>query len=55
MSNAVVFIQSDVGDIQANLLAVKDAANAKKTEDLFCFSSDNKKRNKILLEVTDFI
>lgn len=34
--------------MQANLLAIEDATNTKKTENLLCFAFDNRKQDEVL-------
>lgn len=53
--NVVAFTSGGVGDVWANLLAIKDIVNVKKTEDLFCFVSNDEKEDKVLLGITDFM
>lgn len=53
--NIVALIGDKAGDIQANLSITKNAVNVKVSKDLFYFVCDDRRGDKILSGITDFL
>lgn len=53
--NIVAFTQNSVGNVLADLLAIQNTFNVKKTKNLLCFIFYNTRKNKVFSRITNFV